>query len=233
VFDAIQSFDVYLLYGMRAYQNPALLCLATVVGYIAWKGWLWWGVIIGSWLKGNRTFSAHLAAAIAIATVAGLPLKSIIARPRPDLYSALKFHIPMPELLSTQHSFPSGHTLLAAAFAAVVISYYKDWRGWLAAVFVIAVGLSRVYEAMHWPSDVVGSAILGILAAWAAGVLIRQPRLIALATNMASRLPAPLQRFVLIKPDAKQPAIAREPAVKAGSATNTMRFQAEELSSKK
>jgi membrane-associated phospholipid phosphatase len=85
-------------------------------------------------------------------------------RPRPDLYAARELNIPMPELLPTQHSFPSGHTLLAAAIMMVLLYRYRDWRAWGSVVFVFLVGLARVYQGMHWPSDIVGSVILGVVA---------------------------------------------------------------------
>lgn len=186
MFEAIQSWDVSVLYAMRSYQPQILLLAAAGVSTLAWKGWLWWPVIVLSWFKGNRMFSAHLAAAIGLATVLGLPMKSLIARPRPDLYSSIVNHIPMPELLSTQHSFPSGHTLLAAAFAGVIVMYYRDWRAVLACLFVVAVGIARVYEAMHWPSDVIGSAILGGLAAYAGGLIVRIPAINKFLTKRPS-----------------------------------------------
>lgn len=167
VFESIQSLDFSILWSMHAVHSPWLTGLADVISKIAWKGWLWWVIIIGCWLRGRKDVSAHLFSALVLCTIVGLPLKSIIARPRPDLYAAQQLNIPMPELLSTEHSFPSGHTLLAAAFAFVLVRYWKDYRAWLAFAFVGMVALARVYLAAHWPSDVIASAGLGALAAWA------------------------------------------------------------------
>ena len=175
MFEAIQSLDLSVLSWMRAFHDPVLVGVAWAVSFVAWKGWLWWLVIGAAWFRGQKRFSAELALAVIIATVAGLPLKGWIARPRPDLYASQQLNIPMQELLSTQHSFPSGHTLLAAAFAFVVVKYYKDYRSWLAMAFVALVGLSRIYGGYHWPSDVIGSAILGALAALAAGKVCQLP----------------------------------------------------------
>ncbi|HEY9789903.1 MAG TPA: phosphatase PAP2 family protein [Candidatus Obscuribacterales bacterium] len=186
VFQQVQAIDLSALWWLRSYHSPVAVWAAWAVSTLAWKGWLWWLVIIGCWLRGRRDVSAHLAGAILIATVAGLPLKSLIARARPDLYASQQLNIPMAELLSTAHSFPSGHTLLAAAFAFVIFRYWKDYRGWLAFAFVALVGIARVYQAMHWPSDVVGSIALGALAAYAAGYLLKWP----LLQRLISRQPA-------------------------------------------
>jgi undecaprenyl-diphosphatase len=175
MFQAIQAFDLSVLWWMRSFHEPIIVWLAWAVATLAWKGWLWWTIIVSTWLRGSRQFSAHLASALILATIAGLPLKGLIARPRPDLYASQQLNIPMPELLTTAHSFPSGHTLLASAFAFVVFAYCKDARAWLAFAFVLLVGLARIYQGLHWPSDVAGSILLGALAAWSAGFVLRIP----------------------------------------------------------
>jgi len=175
VFEAIQSWDLSVLSWMRSFKDPALVWLAWASATIAWKGWLWWATILGSWFRGQRHFAVQLALAMLVCTVAGLSLKGIFLRPRPDLYASIQLNIPMQELLTTAHSFPSGHTLLAAAFAFVVVAFYKDFRAWLAFGLVIAVGLARVYQGLHWPSDIIGSVFMGWAAAIIAGYLCRIP----------------------------------------------------------
>lgn len=93
-------------------------------------------------------------------------LKSGFDRPRPDL-------VPHMVEVYTQ-SFPSGHAMLSAivylTLGAMVAESQKERR---AAVFAIAVailltvliGTSRVYLAVHWPSDVLAGWAIG--AAWA------------------------------------------------------------------
>lgn len=65
---------------------------------------------------------------------------------------------------SNAHSFPSGHTATAFACATVLSSFVPRWR---VPLFVLAtlIGLSRVYNAMHYPTDVLAGAILGVLIA--------------------------------------------------------------------
>ncbi len=91
--------------------------------------------------------------------------KMIFQRARPDLWVSLA---PEPD-----YSFPSGHAMLSSAFAAMIVAliwratkaspHAPQWRllsALLGAVFVIAVGLSRLYLGVHYPSD--------ILAGWLA-----------------------------------------------------------------
>ncbi len=60
-------------------------------------------------------------------------------------------------------SFPSGHTTAAFAIASLMQKVYKDkpWVGFLSYSIATGVGLSRVYDNVHWPSDVLIGAALG------------------------------------------------------------------------
>jgi len=65
---------------------------------------------------------------------------------------------------SSTHSFPSGHTTTSFACATVLAYYLPRFR---APLFVLAtlIGLSRIYNAMHYPTDVLAGAVLGVLTA--------------------------------------------------------------------
>lgn len=63
-------------------------------------------------------------------------------------------------------SFPSGHTTTAFAIATVLWLYGarigNRWMGAAGFVWATLVGLSRIYRGVHWPSDVLAGACLGI-----------------------------------------------------------------------
>lgn len=69
--------------------------------------------------------------------------------------------------------FPSGHTALATALA-LTVGYYlpKKYRR-LVPVFIVAVGLSRMYLGIHAPLDIVGGFAIG----WFSYALFRHVRL--------------------------------------------------------
>ena len=101
------------------------------------------------------------------AIVVNLWLKVVIARPRP--YSDPEgIYYPLWLMLGSHtesdFSFPSGHT--NAAFATMVPIFLlgkKNWS-WLALLFGVLMGISRIYLVVHFPSDVLGGAITGTIA---------------------------------------------------------------------
>ncbi|MFD0738600.1 phosphatase PAP2 family protein [Lysobacter koreensis] len=106
-----------------------------------------------------RRFREATFAALALAGSAllNLAVKQVFARARPSLWESIA-----PE---TTYSFPSGHAMGSATLACVLIllAWRTRWRWPMLAMglaFMLAVGLSRVYLGVHYPSD--------ILAGWAA-----------------------------------------------------------------
>lgn len=68
-----------------------------------------------------------------------------------------------PAQLKYGRSFPSGHTIIAFATATTISLQYKKWYVVVPAyVWASAVGYSRMYRGVHYPSDVLGGAVIGI-----------------------------------------------------------------------
>ena len=71
------------------------------------------------------------------------------------------------------HSFPSGHT--SASFACALAWWGTlpgRWR-YAAVAAAVAMGLSRLYVGVHFPTDVLCGALAGAFCGWAAGRMVR------------------------------------------------------------
>ncbi|MFI1015116.1 bifunctional phosphatase PAP2/diacylglycerol kinase family protein [Streptomyces sp. NPDC020965] len=132
-------------------------------------GLLWFGVAAGVAVLGRGARSrraavrgvASLAAASAAINTVG---KRSVRRARPLLDA-----VPVIRQLKRQPfttSFPSGHAASAAAFATGVALESKGW-GAVVAPVAASVAFSRVYTGVHYPSDVLAGAALGVIAAFA------------------------------------------------------------------
>jgi len=69
-------------------------------------------------------------------------------------------------------SFPSGHATFFFALSTIVYFYNKKMGIWfyIASIFI---GLSRIFVGVHWPSDILAGAVLGILVGFVLNYLFR------------------------------------------------------------
>ena len=141
----------------------------------------WWvkGIVIAAigaladWRRRPRSvpWSALLAtAALLIASAASGLLKDVFDRVRPALAEP---GVTALVSLPGDASMPSGHAATAAAAAGVVALLHPRLRAPLAAL-VAAIALSRVYLGVHYPSDVIVGAVLGLAIAWIVVALARR-----------------------------------------------------------
>ena len=91
-----------------------------------------------------------------------LVLKPLIGRLRPFVERPdVVLLIPPPG----DASFPSGHT--AASFAAAFALKASGSPLWKPALlWALLIAFSRLYLYVHWPSDVLGGAVLGAVVGW-------------------------------------------------------------------
>jgi undecaprenyl-diphosphatase len=86
-------------------------------------------------------------------------IKHLVARMRPC------FTLPDVNLLvrcGSGLSFPSSHAVNNFAAATIFSYYYRRWT-WAFITYASLVALSRPYVGVHYPSDVVGGAVIGAL----------------------------------------------------------------------
>jgi len=74
---------------------------------------------------------------------------------------------------SDSGSFPSGHMTLFFALSMVVYCYNRK-LGWLFFISSAIMGAARVFCGVHYPLDIIGGAIIGIVSAWLVNKLINK-----------------------------------------------------------
>lgn len=163
-------FDQPILLFMHHLASPAMdtsMLFVTHVGYL-------YGVIpidiLVAIILGRLRLWHDLS--FWIVAVGGAGLLNIIAklifqRPRPDLWISIA-----PE---ATFSFPSGHAMgsMALVTALVVLLWSTRWK-WptliVGSIFVVLVGISRVYLGVHYPSDILAGWATSL--AWVLGVRV-------------------------------------------------------------
>jgi undecaprenyl-diphosphatase len=152
--DAVRDFNSYAIFVLAA-AAAALWLLARPGGSLRLK--------LG-------TTAAATSAVLAI--VANVVLGKIWYQDRPFVDH------PRQTVLLTHHaadnSFPSDHASVAFAIAfAVLLVSWRVGAGFL--LLALAIGAGRVFEGVHYPSDILASFLVGLGAAIVVVVLARRP----------------------------------------------------------
>ena len=136
---------------------PLVFGVATV-GDLIWAPLIFWLYVFR---KDSNEWNSSLILAVAMVTAMSLTdvLKASFNLPRPfqmpSLGIAARGEIP------TNPGFPSGHTTNAFTVATVIWSRYTAWRVPFV-LLAIATAVSMVILGLHFPSDAIGGAFLGI-----------------------------------------------------------------------
>ncbi len=145
------------------WRNPACDILFEILSYSGLGAAAALVAILLLFKKETRPFGAAIAiSAIMGGTVIAQTMKSRIPRDRP---SNLTFaHV---QEAIYHSSFPSGHTATAFAIATAISILFmrrkKPGFAVLSFLWAFGVGISRIYRGVHWPTDVFGGAMAGIV----------------------------------------------------------------------
>ena len=152
--------------------------------------WLWLMIKGG---KRGRTAALLLVAVIVCSDqISSFVLKPLVQRPRPCHLVDGRPAVADIHLLvgcGGGKSFPSSHAVNNFAVATVFAFYYRRWR-YAFYAWAALVALSRVFVGVHYPSDILGGALIGgisalmIVATWRA---VARRWLPALAVDIPAR----------------------------------------------
>jgi len=156
--------------GHSSFVDWTIIFLAEYLWYVMAGAVI--SLVLSTWFLRFRQYRKRHLELLYLALVSAFSARFVVAevikyifnRPRPfavlDGVQQLLQH-------SAGRSFPSGHASLAFAIAATVAFYYPK-TSILFFIAAVNVGVARVIAGVHWPSDILGGALVGIFTAWLA-----------------------------------------------------------------
>lgn len=131
-------------------------------------GWIIVAILLIAFKK-TRKMGISMGLALLIGYITGnMFLKNVIGRVRPYDFAG---NVDLLVDRLSDFSFPSGHTLCSFEGAFAVFIRNKKW-GIAAIVFAFLIALSRLYLYVHYPSDVLVGALMGIAIAYLASFIV-------------------------------------------------------------
>ena len=184
-FDSFLGLDLAVFEWVQGIRNPVLTVLMKVITTLGDEGILFIaiGLILLLTKKHRKIGLAILVALVVMLICNNFVLKEIFARERPfNLFATFPEKYAdwggeaaryiYPDFVKAPHSysFPSGHTSSAFAAGVAVLLLNRKF-GIPATIFAFIMGFTRIYVGVHYTTDVISAAIVGIIYA-IAGVII-------------------------------------------------------------
>jgi membrane-associated phospholipid phosphatase len=161
-----------LILGLASRTDSRILDAAglttSVVGGVEFVAVATVALAAGLLVQGRGRLAQRLVVAFLVTGLIELAVKTVVPQtPVPE--EAMR--APDPSLLdvSTPYPYPSGHILRSVLLLGAIYALWPNRPARIALlIFLAASATSRVYVGAHWPSDVIGGALLGIAGlAWA------------------------------------------------------------------
>lgn len=167
-----------LLWIQEHLRNDFLTPIMQGITNLGNNGWIWIVITLILLLipKFRKIGLMSAAALILSLLINNIWLKNWIARTRPyEVIEGLKLITKIP----SDYSFPSGHTSSSLCAAVVYWRCSREYKktgndkfyfptvpAWILLIVAILISLSRLYVGVHYPTDVLGGAVTGVLIGW-------------------------------------------------------------------
>ncbi len=159
------AFDTHFLLWLHQFSNPSLNNLMLTITNLGNPNFVVVVVTLSLavlWWRRYRQEAKIFAIACLGAFILNTVLKLLFSKPRPELWDRL--------ITEQSFSFPSGHALgslvLYGFLAYLLATYHPKFSQFIysmAGVVIAAIGISRLYLGVHWPTDVIAGYGVGFL----------------------------------------------------------------------
>jgi len=178
--------SLQIILWLQRFSSPLLDSIFRAFSDLGSEGFYLIAIPVILWCI-DRKLGIRLAFVFLFSAWANAGLKDVFGTPRPPWTVVRNLY---PESAGG-YAFPSGHTQGSSVFwSYLAIQARNRLMGVLAGVIIFLVGLSRIYLGVHWPTDVLGGAALGLaisfLYSWIVGLFQgrRAPFLVRLAAGV-------------------------------------------------
>ncbi|MGB3642815.1 MAG: phosphatase PAP2 family protein [Rivularia sp. (in: cyanobacteria)] len=159
------ELDAAILQSIYQQHTPLLNQIMTGITFLGNGSTLiYLSCIVGIFLLISRKFVSAFTLIIVTSGGIGLNiwLKNIFARVRPALWERI--------VDATSYSFPSGHAMVSLVvygfIGYLLIANFRSWSSLifiLTSIIILAIGFSRLYLGVHWPTDIIAGYAAGLV----------------------------------------------------------------------
>lgn len=195
--EAIWQWGIDFIHTVQSIHGPTLDAIFKAITFMGEEGFyllllpvILWCVDFGA---GTR-----LAIILFFSVYANEVLKDLFTHPRPyELDPTVKLHV------IGGYGLPSGHAQSAVVvWGAIASEFHRKWIWTIAILLMVMIGFSRIYLGVHFPTDVLGGWVVGVI--FLTGYLALKPRVEAwlkkTGLTMQLTLAVLLPLFMLLHP---------------------------------
>ena len=159
---ALQEMELNFLHTLRNASNAFLDFLFECITFLG-EQYVYIVIIIVVYFAIDKRKAENIVYAIFTSALVNGILKLFVHRARPFSPEHPNPVKPAREETATGYSFPSGHTQNSAVtYTSVALQFRKRWMYIAAPILIVAIGFSRLWLGVHYPTDVLAGLILGV-----------------------------------------------------------------------